>query len=152
MYSGRQPLLYEEGCGKENQEDEAREKEQKLSRFEVVQEIRGDLDSNFFDDNVLIGWLDAEARQDKRLNKAFTDRQQNPKQFQKIVAGLKSKLSKKAAALPDKQATEDKEAVTAAVRGSSTTAPEKKSISYNGKSDADFSKSVREEYGFEPLP
>ena len=91
------------------------------------------------------------AKQDSRLSTAWTERHQNPQHFDKVVSTLGRKFHEKFSRFPDKEATENKEAVTAAVQGASTTAPEKKPTSYNGMSDAEFRKSVRDEYGFEPM-
>ena len=96
-------------------------------------------------------WLDAQARSDPRLAAAWSQRHANPKQFQKVVTGLSQSFAKKYGKLPDKQATEDREAVTAAVRGASTRAPEGKAPDYSGKSDAEFREDVRKNYGFNPI-
>jgi hypothetical protein len=53
--------------------------------------------------------------------------------------------------LPDKAATEDRAAVTAAVRGASTKAPEGKAPSYGKMSDAEYNKDVEQKFGFRPL-
>ena len=117
----------------------------------TVEAVRGDLDADYFDDNWIESWIDGQAKDDRRLAKAWVDRAQNPKQFQKIVGELGRRFTKKFSSFPDKQATEDKDAVAAAVQGASTKAPEDKPTNYVGMSDAEFSESIRKEHGFEPL-
>lgn len=123
----------------------------KTDMADTVKLVRGDLDADHWDDALVEGWIDAMAKKDDRLATAWAERHQRPQHFEKIVAGLGRKFHAKFSSFPDKQATEDKEAVTAAVQGASTTAPEKKPTNYNSMSDAAFGKSVREEYGFDPL-
>lgn len=117
----------------------------------TINRVRGDLASDYFDDTFVEAWLDAEARKDPRLAKAWTDRNANPKQFQKVVDQLGRTFAKKYGKLPDAQATEDRAAVAAAVRGASTQAPEGKAPDYKGKSDAEFREDVRKNYGFTPI-
>lgn len=127
------------------------EKQFKIDMADTVEKVRGDLDADFWGPALVEGWIDSMAKQDSRLATAWAERHQNPQHFDRVVATLGRKFHEKFSKLPDKQATEDKEAVTAAVQGASTTAPEKKPTSYNGMSDAEFRKSVRDEYGFEPM-
>ena len=89
----------------------------------TIKNVRGDLDPEFFDDTFVESWMDAQARQDPRLAAAWANRHANPKQFGKVVDTLGRTFVKKYGKLPDKAATEDREAVTAAVRGASTKAP-----------------------------
>lgn len=127
------------------------DKQFQIDMADTVKKVRGDLDADFWGPALVEGWIDAMAKQDDRLATAWAERHRNPQHFDRVVATLGRKFHDKFSRLPDKQATEDKEAVTAAVQGASTTAPEKKPMNYNGMTDAEFRKSVREEFGFEPM-
>lgn len=64
-------------------------------------------------------------------------------------------LTKELKATPrpvDRDATEVREAVTAAVRGASAKVPADTPPDYGRMSNYDFNKSVREKYGFDPGP
>lgn len=127
--------------------------EQRLFRQdmdETVKKVRGDLDPEFFDDDFVESWLDAQARNDRRLQQAWVERHNNPRQFQKVIEGLSRGFAKKYGKLPDKGATEDREAVTAAVRGASTKAPEGKAPDYSNMSNAEFREAHKKEYGYYP--
>lgn len=106
---------------------------------ETVKAVRGNLDAEIFDDQIVEAWMDAQARNDPRLNQAWLDRHKNPKQFQKVVEGLGRAFEKKyGKALVDKGATEDRAAVASAVRGASTQAPEGKAPNFSAMSDREF--------------
>lgn len=117
----------------------------------VIKGIRGDLDAELYDDGIVDGWVRKQAKENPKLDIAWSQRHADPKQFEKVVATLGRKFHKKFSSLPDKQATEDKEAVTAAVRGSSTKAPENKPTNYSRLSDAEYRKSVIAEHGYDPM-
>lgn len=104
----------------------------------TIKNVRGDLDAEFFDDTFVESWIDAQARQDPRLHQAWLNRQANPKQFQKVVETLGRNFSKKYGKLPDKGATEDREAVSNAVRGASTRAPEGQAPDFSRMSNNEF--------------
>ncbi len=141
----------ERSAERKAEREEAAEKQFKIDMSDTVLKVRGDLDADHWDDALVEGWIDATAKQDSRLSTAWAERHKNPQHFDKVVSTLGRKFHEKFSRFPDKEATENKEAVTAAVQGASTTAPEKKPTSYNAMSDAEFRKSVREEYGFEPM-
>lgn len=117
----------------------------------TIESIRGDLDPETFDDQFMEAWLDGRARTDPRLSQAWADRHNNPKQFQKVVGSLAKDFEKKFNSLPNKEATEDREAVAAAVRGASTKSPEGKAPNYGGKSNQEFADDVEKEFGFRPI-
>lgn len=117
----------------------------------TIKNIRGELDASVFDDDFVEAWVDAQARKDPRLSKAWLNRNANPKQFEKVQAELGKSFEKRYSKMPDKQATEDREAVTAAVRGASTQAPERKPANYAGMSDSEYRDAVKKEHGFAPL-
>lgn len=116
----------------------------------TIKVVRGELDSEFFDDSFLKAWIDSQAVADPRLATAWVNRDNNPKQFQKVVETLGRNFVKKYGKLPDKGATDDREAVTAAVRGASTKAPEGKAPDLKGLSNSEFRETVKKVYGYTP--
>jgi hypothetical protein len=89
----------------------------------TIKNVRGDLPEELFDGPLVQAWIDAQAKKDPRLATAWANRHTDPKKFEQVVGALGKEFSKIRPKLPDKQATEDREAVTAAVRGASTQAP-----------------------------
>lgn len=116
----------------------------------AIDRVRGNVPTEVYDDDDVRDWMDREARKDPRLQQAWRDRHKDPAKFGKVLDGLSRKLAQKFAKAPDKNATEDREAVTAAVRGASTKAPEGKAPKFGELSNSEFSKSVKENYGFDP--
>lgn len=110
----------------------------KRDMSETVKEVRGDLPADLYDDKLVQAWIDARAADDPRLSRAWVERYDNPQRFQQVKAALGKEFARKYGRLPDRQATEDREAVTAAVRGASTKAPEGKAPDYAAMSPADF--------------
>lgn len=125
-----------------------------LSRFDredlerLVKDVKGDLD---FDDDLVEAWIDTQARKDPRLQRAWLEREGNPKAFGQIAKELGKSFAKRASKRPDPALTEDREAVVAAVRGASThRAPESAPPSYGGLSNVEYRNEVRQRYGFDP--
>lgn len=104
----------------------------------TIKDVRGDLPSDLYDDDFVQAWIDARATKDPRLANAWVNRDADPKKFGQVKAALGKEFAKKYGRLPDRQATEDREAVTAAVRGASTKAPEGKAPDYSKMTDAQF--------------
>lgn len=118
---------------------------------ETIEAIRGELDPEVFDNDLIEGWLDKQAQKDPRLTKAWANRHNDPKAFDKVKASLGQAFASKFAKMPNKEATEDREAVAAAVRGTSTKTSEGKAPDYSGDSDQEFSSKVEKEFGFRPI-
>jgi hypothetical protein len=116
----------------------------------VIEKLRGDIPTELYDDEDVQDWLDRQAKQDPRITRAWLNRHKDPVTFNKVVDGLGKKLSQRFAKLPDKSATEDREAVTAAVRGASHKAPEGKAPDYSKSGNHDFKKDVEERFGYTP--
>lgn len=102
----------------------------------TIDDVRGDLP---FDDDFMRAWIDSRAAKDSRLADAWVNRASNPAAFKKVVSALGREFAKYGK-VPDKNATDDREAVTAAVRGASTKAPEGKAPDYSRMSDAELAK------------
>ena len=105
---------------------------------DLVKSVRGDLDPDVFDSEMVESWVDGQARKDQRLTQAWLNRHNNPAQFERVKSELAKSFGKKFSKLPDRQATEDSEAVAAAVRGASQRAPETKAPDYSKLSDAEL--------------
>lgn len=88
----------------------------------AIKAVRGDLDPEIFDDVWIEGYLNEQARRDSRLQNAWAQRHKNPQAYQKILGSLSDQIGKKFSKVIDRQATEDREAVAAAVRGASPAA------------------------------
>lgn len=86
--------------------------------------IRGDVDSGVFDNAMVEGWLNAEAHNDPRIGHAFMKRHENPEAYKRVREALAKKFQGRFKDLPDKNVTEDRDAVASAVRGASKSAPE----------------------------
>lgn len=114
----------------------------------TVKDIRGDMDPETFDDEFVEAWLDARARKDNRLQSAWQQKDANPRQWSRIKSELGREFKKKFDKMPDRSATEDREAVVAAVRGASTKAPPEQAPKLGGMTQAEFQKYTRENFGF----
>lgn len=104
----------------------------------VVQHIKGAIPDGVLTDAEILDLLDAKAKRDPRLAAAWVDRSKNPQGWKKVQEGLARDFAKRFEKLPDKSATEDREAVTAAVRGASTKVPEGKTPDYHRMTPAQF--------------
>ncbi len=125
-----------------------------LSRFDredlqrLVGIVKGDLD---YDEELVEAFIDVQARKDPRLQRAWLEREGNPKAFDQIAKELGKALAKKASKRADPALTEDREAVVAAVRGASTQrAPDSPPPNFGKMSNVEYRNKVRDEYGFDP--
>ena len=114
------------------------EKDFKEAITPVLERIRGDIPKEVLGNDEIQDLIDGRARRDPRLQQAWINRAQNPGAWNKIEKALGQELSKKFSKLPDPEATEVREAVTAAVRGASTKAPAEKAPNYGAMTDAEF--------------
>jgi len=116
----------------------------------VIKTVRGDVPEEVFDDDEIQGWLDSRARKDPRLQKAWDNRASNPAAWNKVEKALSAEFARKFQKSPDPHATEDVAAVTAAVRGASTTPPPDKPINFAAMTNSEGRRTVKEKYGFDP--
>jgi hypothetical protein len=117
----------------------------------AVQAIRGDADAELFSDGLMNTWIEHEARSDMRLATAWVNRKADPQTYRRAIDKLARKFNAEVVKrAPDRQATEDREAVTQAVRGASTKAPAGQAPNYAGMSDAEFREAHKREYGYSP--
>ena len=106
----------------------------------AVANIKGDLNVH---ERAAKGWLDQIARERPEIARAFMEQASNPKKWQQIETVLAKEFARdfKSTAF-DEQATEDRNAVVAAVRGASTPAPAETAPDYSKLSNSE----IREEY------
>lgn len=113
----------------------------------VIQQIKGDLP---IEDYTVEGWLSRKARVEPRINDVWLNRDKNPGAVAKLVKALKAEFvaeqEKKAKATIDPVATADRMAAAAAVRGTSTKAPDSPAPRYGDMTDAEFQAEKRK-YG-----
>ena len=123
-------------------EQAANEYQKDIASF--VKTVRGDLDSEMFDDTMMEAYVDAYARKNPAFIKAWSERKTNPQKFEKIGKALNKEFAKRFENLPDRKVTEDTEAFAAAVRGAKTTTPTPEKTydnkSLNKMGDRDFRK------------
>lgn len=91
---------------------------------ETVSEIQNEHEAlKGFDAYQIEGLLEAEAKRDTRITKAWLERQSSPDAWSKIRTALGKKLAKAITPQSDPQMVADQEAARASVRNSSTAAP-----------------------------
>jgi len=107
---------------------------------EAVTQIKeiGGLDN--ISDQIIEDMLQGWGSRDHRLAAAFSNRLQDPKGYQKILAGLAGEF-KTALQQPDEKITEDQEALRATVRGQ-----EDKTVTPEGPTPADLGKMTKREF------
>lgn len=103
----------------------------------AVESISKEIDANV-PKRALRGMLNDMAIEDPRLANAFANRYQDPKGWNKVLKAAAKSIQKEFSGLPDKQLTDDRAAVTAAVRGASKTTVEDEAPNFVGWSDSRF--------------
>lgn len=116
----------------------------------IVNTIRGGIPKEVWSDSEIEAWLEGQARDDARIASAWQRRRSDPQTFQKIVGQLGRRFAGKFKSAPDAKATEDRDAVAAAVRGSGNKAPEGQAPAYGGMPNGEFADQVHKAYGFRP--
>lgn len=99
------------------------------------------------------GWINQMAREEPGLSTAFREHVEGtgkPREWERWKKVLSREFAREHSNRADKAATEDREAVTAAVKGASTKAPEAKPPNFGNMSPGEFSKFVRDNYGYDP--
>jgi hypothetical protein len=103
----------------------------------VIRDLKGDA---HVPDWAVRGWLSTVAEQNPAINDIWNNRESNPSAAKKLVASLKKSWdAEQAKNKPvDAEATTDKLAVAAAVRGTSSKSPEEPKKNYGGMNNAEF--------------
>jgi hypothetical protein len=105
----------------------------------TVNAIRGERDAGIFNDSFMTTWIDNQARLNPALTQAWLGRHADPASFRRAVDHLSRKFEKEVVSrTPDREPTEDRAAVTAAVRGASAKQPEGAPPNYGRMSDNEF--------------
>lgn len=86
----------------------------------------------------LKGMLSNMAVDDPRITKAFENRYNDPKAWQKVLGAATKTIAKEFANLPDKQLNDDRDAVSNAVRGASNTTSKDETPNLDKLSDPEF--------------
>ncbi len=89
----------------------------------AISHIRGDIDASIYTDAMVGAWVTEIAKTDAKVQRAWENRYQDPKGYERAVVALGRRFAKEHGQFPDRQATEDRELVTAAVRGSGSPPP-----------------------------
>ncbi len=117
----------------------------------AVQTVKGDHD---LPEWAVQGWIDAKARENKVIADIWANRDSNPGAVNKLLNGMKKEFAaeqaKTAKGRVDPDATADRAAVAAAVRGSSTATPTSAPVKLGNLSNSEFNQLVREQMGFSP--
>jgi hypothetical protein len=103
----------------------------------VIKNLKGDAQ---VPDWAVRGWLSTVAEQNPGINDIWNNRESNPSAAKKLVASLKKQWdAEQAKNKPvDVEATTDKLAVAAAVRGTSSKTPEEPKKNYGGMNNTEF--------------
>lgn len=97
------------------------------------------------------GFVDRMAYREPKIKTAFDNRVVDPAGWAKFERSLGSEFKKLINSLTiDQTATQDREAVAAAVRGASTRVTADPPPKFGGMSNAEFRKSVKDQFGFDP--
>ena len=106
----------------------------------TVSNIRGDLK---VPDRMAKGWLDQIARERPAIAQAFLQKENSPDNWKRIEQSLAKEFAKEVKSVTfDQDATEDRSAVAAAVRGASTKAPPEAPPNFSAMSNSE----IRDEY------
>lgn len=114
--------------------EEIRAERQRKAVDSAIRDVKGDDD---WDDELVEGILHARAVRDPRISEAFMNRSRNPERWQSVAKAIRKDIAKKLSPV-DQRATDDHEAVAAAVRGASTKAPEEEAPDFSGMTDSEF--------------
>ena len=116
----------------------------------LIKDLRGDLDEGLFPDKLVRAWIDAEARENENLQHAWMNRDQNARTWGQTKRELQKQFNSYASRMPDPALTEDRDAVAAAVRGSSVAAPRERPTDLSRMSNDELRKHSLDTYGFSP--
>lgn len=136
----------------ESERQHAREVQDTLT---AIRSVRGEMAAEMYPDSMIAGWLTEQAQANPAVQAAWQNRGADPKTFQRTLDRLGRDFQKTFGVLPDANATEDRAAVTAAVRGASKAAPpDDNGAAYARRvsrmSDAEYRKHIEETHGYSP--
>jgi hypothetical protein len=131
-------------------EMQRQEEQTKKDLADIVREVRGDLNSEFFDDGMVQAWIDNQARADTKLQAMWLNRSNEPAALRAAVGKMAKDFYKKYSQMPDPGASLDRESVTAAMMRGMAKAPVDPPPNYSRSSNREFSRDVQSKYGFDP--
>jgi hypothetical protein len=115
----------------------------------TISQVRGDMDSKFFDDKFVTAFIDKEARDNLKLQEIWQNRFNNPRALATAVNQLAKDFQKTYSRMPDPDVTEDRAMVAAAIRGASAPAQTEPPPNYARLSNADMRDEMRK-LGIQP--
>jgi hypothetical protein len=116
-----------------------RQQEQHEADLKItIAQVRGDMDSKFFDDKFVTAFIDKEARDNLKLQEIWQNRFNNPRVLATAVNQLAKDFQKTYSRMPDPDVTEDRLMVAQAIRGASAPAQTEAPKNYSRMSNKDF--------------
>ena len=115
----------------------------------AISQVRGDMDSKFFDDKFVTAFIDKEARDNLKLQEIWQNRFNNPRALATAINHLAKDFQKTYSRMPDPNVTEDRALVAAAIRGASAPAQTEPPPNYARLSNADMRDEMRK-LGIQP--
>ena len=115
----------------------------------AILQVRGDMDSKFFDDKFVTAFIDKEARDNIKLQEIWQNRFNNPRALATAINHLAKDFQKTYSRMPDPNVTEDRALVAAAIRGASAPAQTEPPPNYARLSNADMRDEMRK-LGIQP--
>jgi hypothetical protein len=115
----------------------------------AISQVRGDMDSKFFDDKFVTAFIDKEARENTKLQELWQNRLNNPRPLATAINQLAKDFQKTYSRMPDPDVTEDRAMVAAAIRGASAPAQTEPPLNYSRLSNPEMRDEMRK-LGVEP--
>ena len=115
----------------------------------AISQVRGDMDSKFFDDKFVTAFIDKEARDNLKLQEIWQNRFNNPRALATAINHLAKDFQKTYSRMPDPDVTEDRAMVAAAIRGASAPAQTEPPPNYSRLSNPEMRDEMRK-LGIQP--
>lgn len=115
----------------------------------AISQVRGDMDSKFFDDKFVTAFIDKEARDNTKLQEIWKNRLNNPRPPAAAINQLAKDFQNTYSRMPDPNVTEDRAMVAGAIRGASVPAQTEPPPNYARLSNADMRDEMRK-LGIQP--
>lgn len=138
-------------AGIEAERTAARNKEEAEKVFQRAAEVTAEV-APWLPPEMARAWLLNEVATDGDLQQAWNERHASPEhamRAERQVNRALRKLHNYAKSLPDPKATNDRELVTAAVRGAAVKPPPERAPDYKSMTDAEFAKELKQKYGID---
>lgn len=124
----------------------------------AITSIRGDIPDSIYSDTMVAAWVKQQSQANPKLQTAWENRRGDPKTYDRAVTELGRKFAKEQgtalAGLPDLEATADREAVAAAVRGSGKPPPPENPAGYQRRvsnmTNEELRQHTKATYGYDP--